>query len=133
MTHTGQWVVPLGGQLDLLARWLEPIVDRPGLAPVAPEALHIVVAPAVAPEAPAFEPFDALVGPVRVDATGVLADVIPVEPFLALRSQLGAEGHFAPQVVFAHADGTHELEQLEAVASEAVLVGALALIDADDA
>ena len=127
---TRSWIVPLGGQLDLLVLWLEPIVARPGLVPVPPEELHIVVAPATSTEPPELEPFDALVGPVRVDATGVVADVIPVEPFVALRARLGANGDFAPQVVFARADGTHELEPIEAVASEAVLVGAVTLLGA---
>jgi hypothetical protein len=82
-------------------------------------------------DAPSFEPFDALVGPVRVDATGDVADVIPVEPFLELRARLGAEGAFTPQVVFAHADGTHELDPIEAVASDAVTVDTLTLLDLD--
>jgi hypothetical protein len=127
---TESWVVPLGGQLDLLALWLEPIVARPGLVPVPPEELHIVVAPAISTEPPELEPFDALVGPVRVDANGVVADVIPVEPFVALRARLGAGGDFAPRVVFARADGTRDLEPIEAVASEAVLVGTVTLRDA---
>ena len=125
------WVVPLGGQLDLLAGWLEPLLDRPGLVPVPAERLHIVVAAASSGEPPELEPFDALVGPVRVDATGVLADVIPVEPFLELRARLGAEGTFVPQVVFARADGTRTFDPIEAVASEAVYVGTLTRLDLD--
>jgi hypothetical protein len=128
---TPAWVVPLGGQLDLLAHWLEPIVARPGLVPVPAEQLHVVVAPGSSGEPPEVEPFDALVGPVRVDATGVVADVIPVEPFLELRARLGAEGAFTPRVVFAHADGTHELDPIEAVASDAVTVDTLTLLDLD--
>jgi hypothetical protein len=125
------WVVPLGGQLDLLAHWLEPIVRRPGLVAVPAERLHVVVGSAATSEPPELEPFDALVGPVRVEPGGVLADVIPVEPFLELRELLGISGPFEPQVVFAHADGTRALEPLEAVASEAVLVRAVTLLDLD--
>ncbi len=125
-------MVPLGGQLDLLAHWLEPIIDRPGLVPVPADRLHIVVAPAAASEAVVeFEPFDALVGPVRVAAEGVVADVIPVEPFIALRERLGASGEFAPQVVFARTDGDAEFEPIEAVASDAVAVHTLTLLDLD--
>ena len=43
--------------------------------------------------------------------------MIPVEPFLALRAQIGARGDFAPHVVLARADGTHAYEPIEAVAS----------------
>ncbi len=125
------WVVPLGGQLDLLARWLQPIVQRPGLVPVPADQLHIVVGTASSQHAPGLEAFDALVGPVRVGAAGVLADVIPVEPFVDLRGRLGLTGAFTPHVVFAHADGTHALEPLEAVASEAVYVDTLTLVDLD--
>lgn len=128
---TRVWAVPLGGQLDLLAQWLEPIVDRPGLVPVPPDELRIVVAPARSEEVVEFEPFDALVGPVRVAPEGVVAEVIPVEPFLRLRALLGAEGEFTPQVVFARARDGVDLDPIEAVASDAVLVDRLALVDPD--
>lgn len=125
------WVVPLGGQLDLLSRWLEPIVDRPGLAPVAMEELRIVLCDAgpAHDEHIEFEPFDALVGPVRVDADGVVAGVIPLEPFLALRTLVGADNEYEPRVVFATSDGTHAYDPIEAVASEAVYVRELALVE----
>ena len=127
MSHA--WVVPLEGQLDLLLHWLEPLLDRPGLSPV--DAPHIVVGEGAGETPPELEPFDALVGPVRIASEGVVADVIPVEPFLELRARLGAEGAFTPQVVFAHADGTHELDPIEAVASDAVTVDTLTLLDLD--
>ena len=119
------WVAPVGGQLDLLVRWLEPILERPGLTRVPTASLHVVVGDSALADAPRFEPFDALVGPVRIESEGVLADVIPVEPFLALRALLGAKGDFAPQVVFARADGSTEYEPLEAIASEAIVVSTL--------
>ena len=126
---TSTWVVPLEGQLDLLLRWLEPILHRPGLTPV--PSPHIVVGAAAGgtAAAPAFEPFDALVGPVRIAPEGVLADVIPAEPFLALRALVGTSGDYAPQVVLARSDGTHAYEPIEAVASEAVYVDTLTLAD----
>ena len=128
---TRAWVVALGGQLDLLRYWLEPIVARPGLVPVPAERLHIVLGAAASPEAPQLEPFDALVGPVRVEVAGVLADVIPIEPFLELRERLGIPGPFRPHVVFAHADGTQTPEPIEAVASEAVFIETVTLFDLD--
>jgi hypothetical protein len=124
---SGTWVVPLGGQLDLLVQWLEPILRRPGL--VREPAFQIVVGDAAgAPGAIEFEPFDALVGPVQFGAEGVVAEVIPVEPFAALRTRIGAQGDYAPRVVFARTDGTREYEPIEAVASEAVLVDSLILV-----
>jgi hypothetical protein len=106
-----KWVAPVGAQLRFLADWLEPILDRPGLAPVPVDELCIELGEA--DEAPAFEPFDALVGPVRADADGIVADVIPVEAFEAIVP--GA----TPRVVFARGP---EPEPLEFVASEAVVV-----------
>lgn len=108
------WVAPIGEQLRLLVGWLDPILERPGLAAVPLDELCIELgeAPAVEP----FEPFDALVGPVRLEPEGVVADVIPVEAFAAVVP--GA----APRVVFARADGSVQLEPFEFVASEAVVV-----------
>ena len=127
------WVVPLGGQLDLLAGWLEPILDRPGLEPVPADHLHVVVAEAGEQDEDEreldFEPFDALVGPARVDAEGVVGDVIPLEPFLALRTLVGASGPYAPRVVFARADGSRSYEPIEAVATEAVYVRTLTVAE----
>jgi hypothetical protein len=125
MTKT--WVAPLGGQLDLLAQWLEPILARPGL--VREPAFRIVVGEAAGDAGTIeLEPFDALVGPVQISAEGVVAPVIPVEPFLALRAQIGAHGDYAPRVVLARADGTQEYKPIEALASEAVLVNSLILV-----
>jgi hypothetical protein len=125
------WVVPLGGQLDLLAGWLEPIVDRPGLAPVAAGELQIVLCNAdpARDEPIEFEPFDALVGPVRVDEEGVVAGVIPLEPFIALRALVGADADYEPRVIFATSDGTHAYDPMEAVATEAVYVRELTLVE----
>jgi hypothetical protein len=124
---SGTWVAPLGGQLDLLVQWLEPILRRPGL--VREPAFQIVVGDAAGdPATIEFEPFDVLVGPVQFAAEGVVAEVIPIEPFLALRARIGAEGGYAPHVVLARADGTREYEPIEAVASEAVLVESLILV-----
>ncbi len=61
---------------------------------------------------PTFEPFDALVGPVRAAPEGIVADVIPLEAFEAIVP--GAR----PHVVFARGAA----EPLEFVASEAVVV-----------
>jgi hypothetical protein len=106
-----RWVAPVGEQLRFLVDWLEPVLSRPGLTPVAVEELCIELGEADA--VPEFEPFDALVGPVRAGREGIVADVIPVEAFEALVP--GAQ----PLVVFAR--GT-EPEPLEFVASEAVIV-----------
>src|SRR6478672_1635365 len=121
---SGTLVAPLGTQLDLLVQWLEPILARPGL--VREPTFQIVVGEAAG--AIEFEPFDALVGPVQISAEGVVAPVIPLEPFLALRAQIGADGDYSPQVILARADGTHAYEPIEAVASEAVLVDSLILV-----
>jgi len=121
-----RWVAPVGDQLRFLANWLEPILTRPGLEPVPVEELCIELGEGDAPQA--FEPFDALVGPVQISAEGVVAPVIPVEPFLALRAQIGAAGDYVPHVVLARADGTHTYDPIEAVASEAVLIDSLILV-----
>jgi hypothetical protein len=107
-----RWIAPLGGQLRFLADWLEPILARPGLVRVPVEELCIELGEADEPRA--FEPFDALVGPVRTDPDGIVADVIPLEAFEAIVP--GAR----PRVVFAR--GADPGEPLEFVASEAVVV-----------
>ena len=109
-----RWVAPVGEQLRFLVDWLEPVLARPGLSPVPVEELCIELGEADA--AAPFEPFDALVGPVRIDADGVVADVIPVEAFAAVVP--GA----TPRVVLARSDGSHDREPLEFVASDAVFV-----------
>jgi hypothetical protein len=108
------WVAPVGEQLRFLVDWLEPILSRPGLEPVPVEELCIELGEADA--IVEFEPFDALVGPVRAAADGIVADVIPVGPFEELVP--GAR----PFVVFAR--GT-DPGPLEFVASEAVIVSAV--------
>jgi hypothetical protein len=105
-----RWVAPVGAQLGFLVDWLEPILDAPGLERVPVDELVIELGEADAVNA--FEPFDALVGPVRAAPEGIVADVIPVEAFEAIVP--GAK----PLVVFAR--GTHD--ELEFVASEAVVV-----------
>jgi hypothetical protein len=106
-----KWVAPVGEQLRFLVDWLEPILVRPGLQPVPVEELCIELGEADA--VAEFEPFDALVGPVRAAPDGIVADVIPVEPFDAIVPGT------RPLVVFAR--GT-DPEPLEFVASEAVIV-----------
>ena len=105
-----RWVAPVGAQLAFLVDWLEPILTRPGLTPVPVDELCIELGEAE--NIPAFEPFDALVGPVRAAPEGIVADVIPVDAFEAIVP--GAR----PHVVFARG----QADELEFVASEAVLV-----------
>jgi hypothetical protein len=112
-----RWIAPVGSQLELLVRWLEPVLSRQGLTPVPPAELCIELGEGDA--AAPFEPFAALVGPVRIAPEGIVADVIPVESFTAIVP--GAE----PKVVFARSDGTAAQEPLEFVASEAVIVSAV--------
>ena len=106
-----RWIAPVGEQLEFLVHWLEPVLTRPGLTavPLAELCIEVGESEAIA----AFEPFDALVGPVRAAPDGIVADVIPVEAFAAIVP--GA----APVVVFAR--GAQQ-EELEFVASEAVVV-----------
>ena len=108
---TQRWVAPLGAQLEFLVDWLEPILTRPGLTPVPVEELCIELGEGDAPSP--FEPFDALVGPVRAAPEGIVADVIPVERFVAILP--GAQ----PIVVFARGA---QPDELEFVANEAVVV-----------
>jgi hypothetical protein len=106
-----RWVAPVGAQLEFLVDWLEPVLTRPGLTPVPVAELCIEVGEADA--VGRFEPFDALVGPVRAARDGIVADVIPVEAFDAIVP--GAR----PLVIFARGP---QPEELEFVASEAVVV-----------
>jgi hypothetical protein len=112
-----RWIAPIGDQVQLLVDWLEPVLTRPGLTPVPPDELCIDIGES--DETAPFEPFDALVGPVRMAPEGIVADVIPVEAFDAVVP--GA----TPLVVFARSDGSVEYEPLEFVASEAVIVSAV--------
>jgi hypothetical protein len=105
-----RWVAPVGDQLGFLVDWLEPILSHDGLERVPVEELAIELGEADA--ANDFEPFDALIGPLRAAPEGIVAGVVPVEPFEAIVP--GAK----PFVLFAR--GTHP--ELEFVASEAVLV-----------
>jgi hypothetical protein len=109
-----RWIAPVGAQLEFLVNWLEPVLTRPGLTavPLAELCIDVGEADAVGE----FEPFDALVGPVRAAPEGIVADVIPVEAFDAVVP--GA----TPVVVFAR--GPHQ-EEIEFVASEAVVVAEL--------
>jgi hypothetical protein len=120
-----RWIAPVGDDLELLVRWLEPILERPGLTAVPAGELHIELGESTVQAAPRFEPFSALVGPVRVDAEGIVADVIPVEPFLELRDALKLSGAFTPRVVFARAGPGYEHEPLEALASDSVVISTL--------
>ena len=105
-----RWVAPVGEQLRFLVDWLEPILARPGLTRVPVDELVIELGEGGEPRP--FEPFDALIGPVRAAPEGIVADVIPVEAFEAIVP--GAH----PHVVFARGAA----DELEFVASEAVLV-----------
>ena len=109
-----RWVAPVGAQLEFLVDWLEPVLTRPGLTPVPLSELCIDVGEAES--IGAFEPFDALVGPVRAAPDGIVADVIPVDAFAEIVP--GA----TPVVVFAR--GAQQ-EEIEFVASEAVVVAEL--------
>jgi hypothetical protein len=113
-----RWVAPVGAQLEFLVNWLEPVLSRPGLTPVPLDELCIEVGEAE--EIGTFEPFDALVGPVRATSDGIVADVIPVDAFDAIVP--GAQ----PRVVFARGG---QQEELEFVASEAVVVTELVPAD----
>jgi hypothetical protein len=106
-----RWIAPVGAQLEFLVDWLEPVLTRPGLirVPLAELCIDVGDADTIGE----FEPFDALVGPVRASPHGIVADVIPVEAFDAIVP--GA----TPLVVFAR--GSHQ-DELEFVASEAVVV-----------
>jgi hypothetical protein len=104
----------VGAQLEFLVDWLEPVLTRPGLTPVPLAELCIEVGEAESIEA--FEPFDALVGPVRAAPDGIVADVIPVDAFAEIVP--GAQ----PVVVFARGP---QQEEIEFVASEAVVVSEL--------
>ena len=106
-----RWVAPVGEQLRFLTDWLEPILSRPGLTPVPVDELCIEIGEA--DTAADFEPFDALIGPVRAAPGGIVADVIPLDAFEAIVP--GAR----PLVVFAHGA---DPEPVEFVASEAVVV-----------
>jgi hypothetical protein len=106
-----RWIAPVGDQLGFLVDWLEPILSQPGLTPVPVDELAIELGDGDAPRA--FEPFDALVGPVRAAPDGIVADVVPLDAFEAILP--GAR----PVVVFARGSGAPELKF---VASEAVTV-----------
>jgi hypothetical protein len=105
-----RWVAPVGDQLGFLVDWLEPILSHESLERIPVE--DIVIDVGEADGVGDFEPFDALIGPLRAAPEGIVADVIPVEAFEAIVP--GAR----PLVVFAR--GTHP--ELEFVASEAVVV-----------
>ena len=135
------WHVLPEGQLDMLADWLAPALERPYLAPVPKEWLHLTVG---APEAgdldevvaraaervARLEAFSALAGPVRVVDQGFSADVQPLDELTALRDAVtGDRDAFWPHITFAYAieDGA-EAEELEVLASDAFLVEAVSLI-----
>ena len=127
------WFVTLDGQLDFLATWLEPILDRPYLSAVPPEWLHLTLGAgddtdAVRARCAELEPVDALVGPVRVVEEGVAAEVQPAAALQALFEAIGGTGELWPHVTFAYARSEAEMEQLEVNASDAILVSALTLV-----
>ena len=135
------WHVLPEGQLDMLADWLAPALERPYLAPVPKEWLHLTVgAPAAGDLAEVvaratervaeLEAFSALAGPVRVVDQGFSADVQPRDELTALRDAVTDERHeFWPHITFAYAcEEGAEAEELEVNASDAFLVEAVTLI-----
>lgn len=144
------------GQLDTLGAWLEPMLDRPYLAPVPAQWLHLTTqAVGVEDNVPVeelvaeagrrlaeVEPVDLLLGPVQVLEEGIRADVQPVEPLLAVRDLLQDadatvrgrhavpdwRAPFHPHVSFAYATADAEAEPIEAHLLEALYVDALTLI-----
>jgi hypothetical protein len=127
------WLATFDHQLDFLAAWLEPIVDRPYLSRVPPEWLHLTLAEATddgARERLASVPaVDALVGPVRIVDEGMVAGMEPEDELRALYEAAGGKGSFWPHVSFAYARDEAEVEQLEVNASDAVLIDAVSLVD----
>ena len=153
------WHVLPAGQLDVLAAWLAPFLDRPFLSPVPAEWLHLttqgvdvardveretldrLVAEAAA-RCAALEPIAARVGPVRVVDEGVVADVEPVEPLVALRDVLqdadasvrgpdqvpDLREPFRPHVSFAYACADGELDELEAAVAADLVVDEVSLL-----
>lgn len=141
------WHVLFDGQLDFLASWLEPMLDRPYLARVPAEWLHLTVrgvGPArgvdegerarliadASERCAALAPVDALVGPVRVVDEGVVGGVQPAEPLAALYESLpgAAPEPFWPHVTFAYATDDAEIEEIEVNASDAVRIDAVSLL-----
>lgn len=130
------WLVTFDGQLDFLAAWLAPIVDRPYLSPVPPEWLHLILhaadtddIAAVRERCAALAPVDALVGPVRVVEQGVAADMEPEDDLRALFEAVGGAGSFWPHVSFAYARDEADMDELEVNASDAVLIRDVKLVD----
>jgi hypothetical protein len=140
LEHGLLWCVLAEGRLDLVAYWLEPLLDRPGLTRVPAERLNVplqAVAPDDDPEpliaevmerCAAATPIEARVGPVRAAAEGIVADVFPAAALLAL---LPGET-LPPRVTFAYADAGVRLDELEAVVSHELLVDALHLVELGD-
>ena len=128
------WYVTFDGQLNFLASWLEPILDRPYLSPVPHEWLHLTLGgcddvDAVRRRCVDLSPVDALVGPVRVVEEGVTADVQPLGELRPLFEAVGGTGEFWPHVTFAYARADAEMDELEVNASDAVLIDALSLVE----
>jgi hypothetical protein len=128
------WYVTFDGRLDFLATWLEPILDRPYLSPVPHEWLHLTLgegddAAAVRERCTALAPIDALAGPVRVVDEGVIADVHPIDELRAVHTAVGAAGELRPHVTFAYARADTEMDEIEVVASDAVLIDSVSLVD----
>lgn len=141
------WHVLFDGQLDFMARWLEPMLERPYLSRVPAEWLHLTVkgvgtaaevgddeqarlVDGARERCAALEPIDALVGPVRVVDEGVTADVEPRDAFRALYDALpgAGGGDFWPHVTFAYANADAEMDEIEIVASDAVRIDRVRLI-----
>jgi hypothetical protein len=128
------WYVTFQGQLDFLRCWLEPILERPYLAPVPAQWLHMTIGEGgdldlVRERCREIQPVDALVGPARVVDEGVTADVHPQEEVEALYRAVGGDGEFWPHVTFAYARADVEMDELEVNASDAVYISAISLVD----
>jgi hypothetical protein len=128
------WYVTFDGQLDFLRCWLEPILDRPYLAPVPPAWLHMTLgegddADTVRARCDGLHAVDALVGPARVVDEGIVGDVQPREELDALFGAIGGSGEFWPHVTFAYSCEETEMDELEVNASDAVYISALSLVD----
>jgi hypothetical protein len=98
------------------------------------EWLHITLGAgddvsAVRDRCAALEPIDALVGPVRVVDEGVTGDVAPLDELRALHGAVGAAGELWPHVTFAYARAEAEMDEIEVVASDAVRIDAVSLVD----
>ena len=121
-------VAPLGGQLDLLVQWLEPILARPGL--VREPAFQIVVGEAADDSGRSSSSRSTRSsGRCRSHARASSRGVIPVEPFLAPARADRRATATTRRASFSRARTARTAyEPIEAVASEAVYIDTLTLV-----